>query len=203
MKTPPDFHKVIENVHPALRYRVWTYKDIMELSSQIGVNPQTMMGIFLGTIYPHEVITQRLHMVLDEDVVNQILEDYNPLRHLQIVSNEVVTEKIGKMSVYPEYLAIHLKKNDLVKLDTGDWLRVSGVKVFKTTVIVYSNGVSAFTCGKKDTVVALKRSSIDNLANTVQEPESWNPRAKEKISEEGRRALLENIMQDFQNKHNS
>lgn len=192
-----NYDKVITHIHPAMQYKEWTHRDVMELAAKIGVNPQTVAGVIMGTILPSDVVAQHLKREVEDHIVNDLMDNYDPLRYFEIIPSEAVAGVAKKLSVLPKYLAAHLEKGDIIKLDTDDWLKVSSVKVLKREVIVYSGGMPAFTCNVKDHVVAVKDSPYTSFREYRKEDLSWSPKKKEIISKEGRRALLDKIRKEI------
>lgn len=159
---------IIEYIHPSLRETSYTYADIIHIAAIIGVNPQHLFGILTGSMYPHDIMIDRLKKYFPEEAVNSIISDFNPDARLDIVDKDDVN--FSNMSVHSKYPAVQLEKNDLVKLDDGRWVKVSSVKSLKKNLIVYSNGAVAFGCTKNDFVVAVKDKGRPSNKEKTQSP---------------------------------
>lgn len=159
---------IIEYIHPSLRETSYTYADIIHIAAIIGVNPQHLFGILTGSMYPHDIMIDRLKKYFPEEAVNSIISDFNPDARLDIVNKDDVN--FSNMSVHSKYPAVQLEKNDLVKLDDGRWVKVSSVKSLKKNLIVYSNGAVAFSCTTNDFVVAVKDKGRPSNKEKTQSP---------------------------------
>lgn len=158
------------NIKECFKLNKCTYKDIIEMAVKIGVNPQHLFGILTGTIYPHEIIVERLKKIFSDDIIDNFLRDFSYTEGLDIVDKSSIKGQYRRR-ILESYLALDLRQNDMVLLDTKDWLKVSSTRVIGNNIIVYSGGVAAFTCKKDDTVIAIKgkvtHENVDNTSEVV------------------------------------
>ena len=197
-----DYAQLVSGLHPAVSHHAWTYRDIITMSVMSGVDPQTFTGVVTGMMRPHEFIIKAMKKVIPPDEVDNIVNDYNPLRNFVIIDNQRAIFLKRKVRVLDHYAAHMLQKGDALKMDTGDWIVVTDIQKDNKNMVIYSGVSPAFVCSIKDTVVcspnlvALTRTSPDS-SSADNAPEDDSLAHVENAGQ--RAALLEDIKRNIVN----
>ena len=142
--------EIIYPLHPILEKNNYTfnYDECYQKSIIIGINPQTLAGIITGRIKPNYLITERLKKIFPQDIVNELVNDYDPLRNIKYADN------INKNNINPKCPVILLENNDTIRTDDDKWILLNKKEFYNNNIRLYSNDILLGVFNKEDTCIA-------------------------------------------------
>ena len=155
--------EIIYPLHPVLEKNNYTinYDECYQKSIIIGINPQTLAGILTGRIRPNSLIIQRLKKIFPSDIVDELVQDYDPFRGIQYSTN------INKNNINTKCPIILLSNSDSIRTEDDKWITITKKEVFRNNIRLYSNDILIGVFNKEDTCIAHinKYHTLDNDKN--------------------------------------
>lgn len=142
--------EIIYPLHPVLEKNNYTfnYDECYQNSIIIGINPQTFAGIIAGRIRPNNLIIERLKKIFPDDIVEEIVKDYDPFRGVQY------TDNINKNNINIKCPIILLRNSDSIRTDEDKWIVINKTETNGNRIRLYSNDVFIGTFNYDDTCIA-------------------------------------------------
>ena len=79
-----SYKRLVAPVHPVFNTS-FTVGDCYDIAAITGLNVQDITGIIIGRTKPNDVVAERLVPYFGEEIVNQLIKDYNPYRFYEYV----------------------------------------------------------------------------------------------------------------------
>lgn len=161
--TKNNYHQPLPYPHPAIEKYHFTIGDVHHHAITLGLAPPTLFGILIGRIATNSVINDRLSIILSDDDIRALEDDYNPLRHYAVVDDKDCYH--DAYTVYQNYPAGMIQPRDGIHIDTGQWIIISHVDMLEHTIRLYSRGVVVMTLYRATmmTVAVYQRVTDTNL----------------------------------------
>lgn len=130
-----SYKRLIAPVHPAFNTS-FTVGDCYDIAAITGLNVQDITGVIIGRTKPNDVVAERLIPYFGEEIVNQLIKDYNPYRFYEYVE---IRDK-HKYTFLKDVKSVDLLVGSCIYTNDGRWLKISNIESTETTTSLYSGG---------------------------------------------------------------
>lgn len=130
-----SYKRLVAPVHPVFNTS-FTVGDCYDIAAITGLNVQDITGIIIGRTKPNDVVAERLVPYFGEEIVNQLIKDYNPYRFYEYVE---ISDK-SKYMFLKEVKSVDLLVGSCIYTNDGRWLKISNIESTETTTSLYSGG---------------------------------------------------------------
>lgn len=142
---------MIHPVHPAFGDRVVLRQDILTWSVISGIPARFMEAFVRGALDVEDTVASRIALALGEELTQQIINDYDPLRGIEFNKMAQPTS----YTVIEEYPTTLLVPGDLLRCDDNRWMKLSSVsEPVNGMILLHSGEVPAARVSVNDHVIA-------------------------------------------------
>lgn len=143
-----DFQPIFP-LHPALKDSKITVGQAHSIALACGLPPGIVISFLQGKLKPDPIIKYILCRIIDDDIVEEICNDFDPTRFYLIYDKAPETSSDYFIPIIKNYPLEYLEPVDAIATTDGRWLIVSHVRRTKKRINVYSGGVLVFSARRE------------------------------------------------------
>lgn len=200
MKNLKNPDKILSPTHPAFTEPI-TIQQCYDDAISIGINPQVLAKVILGKARPSPLLIKRLRSLYSEDIIQKIIQDYDPYRYYDFYNN------LDKSDYYVDdhYQASRLFPGCCLLTTDKRWVKISQVETTQTRTRLYSGGCVVCTIGNNIQVIAAipknneEKFSQKNLSSQGETVRKITGIEKTPEEEKNRQDIIESMIKDIEN----
>ena len=130
-----SYERLVTPVHPIFN-RSFTVGDCYDIAAITGLNVQDVTGIIIGRTKPNDVIAERLQPYFGKEVVDSLVNNYNPYMFYEYIS---VSDK-KQYRFFQDIKVSDLTVGSCIYTNDDRWIRISHIESTDATTSIYSGG---------------------------------------------------------------
>lgn len=195
-----SYKRLIAPVHPVFN-KSFTVGDCYDIAAITGLNVQDVTGIIVGRTKPNAVIAERLRPYFGEDIVNSLINNYNPYMFYEYIN---VSDK-NRYTFFNNIKVSDLTVGSCIHTNDGKWIRISHIESTDATTSIYSGGAHIGRFNNKTFFKAMvpkkeKKDNTHDIQFSAAEDEQIRSLLSNHVEDESmdeRKDLLKSMMQQI------
>lgn len=198
-----SYKRLITPVHPVFN-RSFTVGDCYDIAAITGLNVQDITGIIIGRTKPNDVIAERLRPYFGDEVINQLISNYDPYRFYEYIT---ISDK-KEYRFFKEVEVNHLTIGSCIYTNDDRWIKISHIESNDVMTSLYSGGshIGRFNNNTFFKAMIPKEERRNNI-HTQQLSAAEDDQIRQILANEGeseenmdkRKNLLESMMKQIKN----